>query len=123
LCLSEQALPGMVWPVPASWTLADAATIPAVYLTCFYGMCVRGRLSPGESILIHSGTGGVGQAAIAIALSMGCDVYTTVGSADKVDYLCNRYPRLQRSHIASSRTTEFEAMVHFLGHFFIYLII
>lgn len=50
-----------------------------VYATAYYALVVRGGMKKGESILIHSGSGGVGQAAIAIALSMGCRVFTTVG--------------------------------------------
>lgn len=60
-------------------TLEQAASVPVVYATAYYSMVVRGRLRPGESVLIHSGSGGVGQAAIAIALSMNCRVFTTVG--------------------------------------------
>ena len=53
--------------------------MPVVYSTAYYSLVVRGRLRPGESVLIHSGSGGVGQAAIAIALSQHCRVFTTVG--------------------------------------------
>lgn len=60
-------------------TLEQAASVPVVYATAYYSLVVRGRLRPGESVLIHSGSGGVGQAAIAIALSKKCKVFTTVG--------------------------------------------
>lgn len=53
--------------------------MPVVYTTAYYALIVRGRMQPGETVLIHSGSGGVGQAAIAIALSLGCRVFTTVG--------------------------------------------
>lgn len=53
--------------------------MPVVYTTAYYSLVVRGRLQRGETLLIHSGSGGVGQAAIAIALSLGCRVFTTVG--------------------------------------------
>lgn len=59
--------------------LEQAASVPVVYATAYYSLVVRGRLQPGESVLIHSGSGGVGQAAIAIALNMNCKVFTTVG--------------------------------------------
>lgn len=61
-------------------TLQQAASVPVVYATAYYSLVVRGRLRNGETVLIHSGSGGVGQAAIAIALSMQCKVFTTVGS-------------------------------------------
>jgi len=66
------------WPVPESWTMRQAATVPVVYATAYYALCVRGRLCRHESVLIHSATGGVGQAAIRVALSLGCTVYATV---------------------------------------------
>lgn len=50
-----------------------------VFYKVYYALIMRGNLRQGESILIHSGSGGVGQAAISLALSMGCEVYTTVG--------------------------------------------
>lgn len=62
-------------------------------------MVVRGRIQSGESILIHAGTGGIGIAAIAIALSMGCTVFTTVGSQEKKDYLKKLYPQIEDSNI------------------------
>lgn len=60
-------------------TLEQAASVPVVYTTAYYSLVVRGRMRRGETVLIHSGSGGVGQAAITIALSMGCRVFTTVG--------------------------------------------
>lgn len=63
-------------------TLEQAASVPVVYATAYYALVVRGRLKVGESVLIHSGSGGVGQAAITIALSMNCQVFTTVGEND-----------------------------------------
>lgn len=64
---------------PTCRTLEQAASVPVVYATAYYSLVVRGRLRPGETVLIHSGSGGVGQAAIAIALSKKCKVFTTVG--------------------------------------------
>lgn len=62
----------------------------------------------GESILIHSGTGGIGQAAISLALHFGCTVYTTVGTQEKRDYLKKEFPQLtgQISIILSSKISK-----------------
>uniref|UniRef100_A0A673VNW4 Fatty acid synthase n=1 Tax=Suricata suricatta TaxID=37032 RepID=A0A673VNW4_SURSU len=103
-----------LWEVPSSWTLEEAASVPVVYTTAYYAMVVRGRLQPGETVLIHSGSGGVGQAAIAIALSLGCRVFTTVGSAKKQAYLQARFPQLNATSFANSRDTSFEQ--HVLRH-------
>ncbi|XP_037013862.2 fatty acid synthase [Artibeus jamaicensis] len=100
-----------MWDVPSSWTLEEAASVPVVYATAYYSLVVRGRIQRGETVLIHSGSGGVGQAAIAIALSLGCRVFTTVGSAEKRAYLQARFPQLDDSSFANSRDTSFERHV------------
>ncbi|XP_049519259.1 fatty acid synthase-like [Dermacentor silvarum] len=94
--------------VPETWTLEEASTVPVVYMTAYLALLVRGNMLPGESLLVHSGSGGVGQAAISIALAMGCTVFTTVGSQEKRDFLKNRFPQLQDRHIANSRDLSFE---------------
>jgi fatty acid synthase len=48
----------------------------------------------GDKVLIHAGTGGVGQAAISIALHYGCTVFTTVGSQPKRDFLKQTFPQV-----------------------------
>lgn len=52
-------------------------------------------MKPGESVLIHAGTGGVGQAAINIALHMGCKVFTTVGTKEKRQFIKDCFPKVQ----------------------------
>ncbi|KAJ8916587.1 hypothetical protein NQ315_000231 [Exocentrus adspersus] len=111
LSLQLRTDPPFTWDVPATWSLEDAVTVPCVYATCYYAMIIRGRMQPGESILIHAGTGGVGLAAISIALSMGCEVYTTVGNAEKRDYLKKFYPLLNEDNIGNSRNTSFRKMI------------
>ncbi|KAK8766988.1 hypothetical protein V5799_006227 [Amblyomma americanum] len=71
--------PDWLWEVPYNWSLEEASTVPVAYSTAYYALLVRGSMRQGESLLVHSGSGGVGQAAISIALSMGCTVFTTVG--------------------------------------------
>ncbi|KAK8763325.1 hypothetical protein V5799_034067 [Amblyomma americanum] len=71
--------PEWLWEVPYNWSLEEASTVPVAYSTAYYALLVRGSMRQGESLLVHSGSGGVGQAAISIALSMGCTVFTTVG--------------------------------------------
>ena len=62
------------WEVPESWSLEEAASVPVVYTTVYYALVVRGRIKRGDKVLIHSGSGGVGQAAISVALHHGCQV-------------------------------------------------
>ncbi|KAH7944006.1 hypothetical protein HPB52_014256 [Rhipicephalus sanguineus] len=100
--------PGFLWEVPESWSLEEASTVPVAYSTAYYALVVRGNMRPGESLLVHSGSGGVGQAAISIALSMGCTVFTTCGSKDKREFLKRRFPQLEDRNFANSRDLTFE---------------
>ena len=88
--------------------MEQAASVPVVYTTVYYALVVRGQIKSGDRVLIHSGSGGVGQAAIAVALHHGCEVYTTVGSKAKRDYLKERFPQLTDKSFANSRDRTFE---------------
>ena len=103
--------PEFLWPIPDNWSMEEAATVPVVYATAYYALVVRGELNEGESVLIHSAAGGVGQAAISICLSRGCTVYCTVGSQDKREFLKKRFPQLRDENFANSRDTSFEQHV------------
>lgn len=82
------------------------ATLPVAYVTALYSLYDRARLLPGESILIHSGAGAFGMAAISIAQRIGAVVYTTVGSQSKREYLI-RELGVADSHIFNSRDDGF----------------
>lgn len=111
LATTVLADPDFMWTIPAKWSLEEASTIPAVYATSYYALVVRGRMKKGESVLIHAGTGGVGQAAISIALHMGCTVFTTVGTPEKREFILKNFPEVKPSHIGNSRDTSFEQMI------------
>lgn len=98
----------LLWPIPEDWPMDKASTVPVAYSTAYYALCVRGNLEPGETVLIHSGSGGVGQAAISICLHMKCKVFTTVGSEEKKEYLKQRFPQLDEKSFANSRDASFE---------------
>lgn len=77
----------LLFKVPDQWSLEDVATISTIYMTVWYGLIQRGQLRRGESILIHSGSGGVGQVVINVCQYYGCKIYTTVGTIEKRDFL------------------------------------
>lgn len=85
----------MMWAIPDNWTMEQASTVPCVYSTVYYALVVRGKMRKGESILIHAGSGGVGQAAISVALHAGLTVFTTVGSKDKREFLKKTFPKVK----------------------------
>ncbi|XP_076763351.1 fatty acid synthase 1 [Xylocopa sonorina] len=111
LATTVVADPGFMWPVPDDWSLEQAATVPVAYATSYYALCVRGCLKRGDSVLIHAGSGGVGQASISIALHAGCTVFTTVGTQEKRDFLKNMFPQLTDRNIGNSRDTSFEQLI------------
>jgi hypothetical protein len=77
-----------------------------VWCTVYYSLVDMGRLAPGESVLIHSAAGAVGQAAIMLARHIGAEVYATVGSDAKAAMLVEKYG-LARERIFSSRSSDF----------------
>ena len=76
---------GSVLPVPDDVDLVDAAGLPEAAFTAWTNIMDTGRLVPGESLLIHGGTSGIGSLAIQIFAARGHRVFTTVGSDDKCE--------------------------------------
>jgi NADPH2:quinone reductase len=72
---------------PASVSFAEAAAAPLVLITAWEALYERGRLEPGEKVLIHAGAGGVGHVAIQLAKLKGADVCTTVSSQEKANFV------------------------------------
>jgi NADPH:quinone reductase-like Zn-dependent oxidoreductase/acyl carrier protein len=93
-------------PIPEGWSFAEAASVPLVFLTAYHGIVTLAALQPGEAILVHAATGGVGMAAVQLARHLGAEVFATA-SEPKWDVL--RSMGLDDDHIASSRTTGFES--------------
>ncbi len=89
--------------IPEGIDFEAAATIPTTFFTVYYALKHLARLEPGERILIHGAAGGVGVAAIQIAQLMGAEIYATVGSQEKRDFV-----RLMGvEHIYDSRALTF----------------
>ncbi|XVX20025.1 NADPH:quinone oxidoreductase family protein [Actinomycetota bacterium] len=75
--------PRMVFPIPDSLGLAEAAALPMNYLTCHFALAKRGQLKGGESVLVHGAAGGIGTAAIQIAKAMGGHVIAVTSTPEK----------------------------------------
>ena len=69
--------------IPASVSSAAAATLTQSFCTALYALDRRTRLSPGETVLVLGGGGGVGHAAIQVAVSLGADVIATATTSEK----------------------------------------
>ncbi|OTB17327.1 hypothetical protein K445DRAFT_348859 [Daldinia sp. EC12] len=87
--------------------LVVMTTLPTIYGAALYAICDCARLRAGESVLIHSGAGAFGTAAINLAQRAGAIVYTTAGSKKKREFLVTCLG-LPASHIFSSRDDTFE---------------
>lgn len=86
----------------------EMATIPLVLSTAIYALRHRAQLKANESVLIHSATGGLGQAAIQVAKMIGAKLFVTAGTEKKRKYL-NEELGVARNCIFSSRDSSFEA--------------
>ncbi|TLD11441.1 hypothetical protein PspLS_11937 [Pyricularia sp. CBS 133598] len=104
---------GTLAHVPEDMSFAECSIIPIVYTTAYACMYDVGdlekRLRRGQkpTILIHAATGGVGQAAIQLAQRAGVEIFATVGSVEKRDFLHNTYG-VPHDHIFSSRDLTFK---------------
>ncbi|MDT7756185.1 MAG: mycoketide-CoA synthase, partial [Mycobacterium sp.] len=95
----------LIAPIPAGWTDPEAAAVLVVFTTAYLGLRELADVQPGQSILIHAATGGVGLAAIQLARHWGMEVFTTA-SRGKWDTL--RALGFDDDHIGDSRTLDFE---------------
>ena len=69
--------------VPAGMALDEAAVFPGAYTTSYYALLQRGRMQPGEWVLIHGAAGGIGIAAIQVAKLFGAQVIATAATEEK----------------------------------------
>ncbi|MGB8941617.1 MAG: SDR family NAD(P)-dependent oxidoreductase, partial [Streptomyces sp.] len=95
----------LVAPVPKGWSFAQAASAPIVYLTAYYALADLAELRPGQRLLIHAATGGVGMAATQLARHWGAEVF---GTASTPKWPVLREQGYDEAHLANSRTLDFE---------------
>ncbi|WP_172381392.1 type I polyketide synthase [Streptomyces sp. MNP-20] len=91
--------------MPDAWSYPQAATVPVVFLTAYYGLCDLAGLRRGESLLVHAATGGVGMAAIQLARHLGAEVHAT---ASPPKWRVLHELGIPAERVASSRTLEYE---------------
>ncbi|MDI5965471.1 SDR family NAD(P)-dependent oxidoreductase, partial [Streptomyces sp. SL54] len=91
--------------MPAGWSFVDAASVPMVFMTAFYGLFDLGGLGSGESVLVHAAAGGVGMAAVQLARWAGAEVFAT---ASESKWPVVRGLGVGEGRIASSRDLGFE---------------
>ena len=92
--------------IPDDMNFEVAATLPMSFVTAYVSLFDTARLQKGESVLIHAATGGFGQAAIILAKHVDADIFVTVGTELKRDFVSKKYG-IPTDHIFSSRDTSF----------------
>ncbi|HSO65388.1 MAG TPA: NAD(P)H-quinone oxidoreductase, partial [Ornithinibacter sp.] len=76
---------GQLLPVPHGVSLVDAAALPEVVCTVWSNVFLTANLQPGETLLVHGGSSGIGTMAIQLAREVGARVAVTAGSAEKLE--------------------------------------
>ncbi|MGP4114739.1 SDR family NAD(P)-dependent oxidoreductase, partial [Streptomyces sp. 4N509B] len=94
----------VVTHVPEGWSFEQAASVPVVYLTAYYGLVDLAGLRAGESVLVHAAAGGVGMAAVQLAQHLGATVYATASEPKQATVAELGVPA---ERIASSRDLDF----------------
>ena len=94
-------------PVPQGWTDIEAAGLPETFFTVWSNVFDRGRLQPGETLLVQGGSSGIGVTAIQLAKAFGATVIVTGGS----DAKCAACVALGADHAINYKTHDFEAEV------------
>ncbi len=98
---------GDIRAIPGALSFEEAATLPVVFMTSWHALKNVARIRKGERILIHAGAGGVGMAAVQIALHLGAEVIASAGSATKRALL----ETLGVRHVIDSRRGDFAEAV------------
>ncbi|BCO67799.1 polyketide synthase [Mycobacterium intracellulare] len=93
--------------LPAGLADDQAAAVTTAHATAYYGLHELARIQAGERVLIHSATGGVGQAAIAIARAAKAEIFATAGSEERRQLLRD----MGIEHVYDSRSVEFADLI------------
>lgn len=101
--------------IPVEMSFVEAAALPTAFVTTHYALQELARLQKGETVLIHSASGGTGQSAIQIAKYIGAEVYATVGSDIKKKLIQDFY-EIPENHIFCSRNTAFAEEIMRMTH-------
>ena len=94
-------------PVPEGLSMVEAGAIPETYFTVWTNMFDRGGLQPGETVLIHGGSSGIGTTAIQLAKAFGATVFVTAGSQEK----CEACLKLGADRAINYREEDFVAVI------------
>jgi putative PIG3 family NAD(P)H quinone oxidoreductase len=101
-CLADETV---ALPIPKGFSMVEAAALPETCMTVWHNVFQRGALKPGETLLIHGGSSGIGTTAIMLAKAFGAKVIVTAGSAQK----CAACKKLGADFAIDYKTQDFVA--------------
>ena len=102
---------GQCLPVPASYSLREAAGLPEAVLTVWHNIFQRAGFESGDTVLIHGGASGVGSLGVAMCKAMGGRVFSTAGS----DETCRRVEALGAERAINYREEDYAEVLAELG--------
>lgn len=85
ICVDER----LCLPIPEGLSFVEAASLPEVIFTVWFNLFQQANLKPGEKLLIHGGTSGVGVMGLQIAKALEIETFATAGSSEKIEFLKN----------------------------------
>ncbi|XP_060865504.1 fatty acid synthase-like [Metopolophium dirhodum] len=94
----------LLWNVPESWTLRQAATVPYSYYVATYALIHKGNLSESKNVLVFISENSVNYAAISIALSLKCKVFVIAETNEQLEVIKTNYPE-----VSQFSTTRFDS--------------
>jgi len=98
---------GQCLPVPGNLSFVEAASLPETFFTVWSNVFDRGALKPGETLLVHGGSSGIGVAAIQMAKAWASTVYVTAGSDEKCKFCIG----LGADHAINYKTESFPEVI------------
>jgi putative PIG3 family NAD(P)H quinone oxidoreductase len=98
-------------PIPEGWSATDAAALPEALFTVWSNVFQRGRLTKGETLLVHGGSSGIGMATLQLAREAGATAFATAGSAEK----CAACVAAGATRAINYRTEDFEEVLRDQG--------
>lgn len=98
---------GQCMPIPSGFSKAEAAALPEALLTIWHNLFQRAGLQAGEKVLIHGGASGIGTMGVIMCSTLGAEVYTTAGTAEKCRALEARGAKLAINY----KSEDFESVL------------
>lgn len=105
-----------LYPLPAEATFSQGAAIGIPYTTAYYALFLKGLARPGQRVLIHGGSGGVGLAAVQLANALGMTVIATAGTEEGRDLILGNGGEVALPHSESSFAGPYDLIVEMLAN-------